>query len=303
MKPRPSKQGSFPGRVLTRCATRALEPDQTLDIHMNTKTFFSLLLVTTLATTTALAEDGFNFGVDNAAQVEKTVKAQREQPNGMGSTMARSMGWGFVAAINPVLIIPAVIGHTSNVKNHLVEINTFYSGTVVRGKVKKVIDLSGYGKDIPTSLHKAYGLNVTTAPGTKTIEGDLVKLVLDVDGSTDSDRIVYARRDAVYYVGDIVDAKTLDGIYPLVYSVNDKLITDFNRHIPRVIALYCKHDNPICQNDYDSSLGVLYRHTDKEFPPSQYLIDPAIIAADQVKMRKEEEEKKSAQGSSVSDLI
>ena len=47
--------------------------------------------------------------------------------------------------------------------------------------------------------------------------------------------------------------------------------------MPRVVnVVYCKHDNPACQNDYDSSLGVITRHNLTEFPPSQYLIDPAL---------------------------
>lgn len=270
---------------------------------MTKKTFLPLLLATTLVNAPVFADDGFNFGVSNDAQIQavKPAKAQREKnPVASDHPMLKSAAAGFgLTILGPIGAIGVPIASvmiSRNNMSHITEINAFYSGTVVRGKVVKVLEMERFTGTV-------FGVDHATLPAKETVQAQMVALVLDVDGPMDSDRIMYARKDAGYVVGDIVDAMTLDGVFPGVNKINDKLVTDFNRHIPRVIGLFCKHDNPVCQNDYESSLGVIYRHTDKEFPPSQYLIDPATVAADQVKMRKDEEKKKSAQSSSASDLI
>jgi len=262
------------------------------------KTFFPLLLVATLATAPACAFDSSDpFGV-NGAQADKPAKAQREVNSfSTGNPMAKAMASGFgLALLGPIGAIGVPIATLMIAKgeiNDLAKINSFYSGTVVRGKVEKIFPLG----NSPTTAQfladiKKSGIDASTIPAPETIRNNLVALRLDVYGPTDSERIVVARKDAGYEVGDILDAKTV------AQSQADKdLRIDYNKQMPRVVNVYCKHNNPSCQNDYESSLGVLSRHQDKEFPPSQYLIDPAIIAADQAKMRKEAEESKAASNS------
>lgn len=251
---------------------------------MNFKKTLPLLLAATLATAPAFAEDGFNFIGGSDAQVEKVAKAPREA-NGHSSNLnfkeaAIAFGLG---GLGPLGAIGLPFVGVSAAKRVVVEMNSFYSGTVVRGKVEKIFPLG----DSPTTAQfladtKKSGIDASTIPAPETIRNNLVALRLDVDGPTDSERIVVARKDAGYEVGDILDAKTVD---------QKSLLIDYNKHMSRVVNVYCKHDNPVCQNDYESSLGVISRHTDTEFPPSQYLIAPKIIQADQERMRHETEEK------------
>lgn len=248
---------------------------------MNLKKILPLLLAASLATGPAHAfdsSDPFDIGGSDA-QAEKPTKALREvNPTTSDRPMAKAMAAGGVAALlGPIGLLVGPIAIPMIAKNNMnnqVAINSFYIGAVVRGKVKDVVSIS----------KNQWGVSP------KIVEANLVALVLGVGGSSDSDRIVIARKVDGYEEGDIVDASIIS-VEPAQTEFN------FNRHKARVIALYCKHDNPVCQNDYESSLGVLSRHTDTEFPPSQYLIDPAIIAADQAKMRKDEADKKAAQNS------
>jgi len=243
------------------------------------KTFLPLLLAATLVTAHVHAEDGFDF-MGGGAQADKPAKAQRgESPNcTVGPLCAgplKSMGSGAVLGLlGPVGFIAMPFAAAKIISDENRKLNNYYFGTVLRGKVKKMEEMSANEWGISPRL-----VNVS-----------LVALVVDVGGPVGSDRVVLTEKRLGFEKGDIVDVK-------MVSAEPDKAKFNFNRHKPRVIALYCKHDNPACQNDYDSSLGVLYRHTDSEFPPSQYLIDPAIIAADQAKMRKEAEESKAAANS------
>jgi len=261
------------------------------------KALLPLLLAAMLATAPAHAFDSSDpFGM-NGDQGDKPVKAQREvNPFSTGNPMAKAAASGFgLALLGPIGAIGVPIATLMIAKgeiNDMVKINAFYTGTVVRGKVKKVYD----NVDFP-GWAKSWGVVQNTAPTSVERLGEFVVLQLGVEGPTELDRVVVARKDAGYEVGDILDAKTALGTFALQPTVNKDVKLDFNKHMPRVVNVYCKHDNPACQNDYESSLGVLSRHTDTEFPPSQYLIDPAIIAADQAKMRKEEAEQKAAQNS------
>jgi len=260
------------------------------------KTLTALILTITLTTIPAQAEDGFDF-MGSDAQAEKPTKAQREvNPATSDRPMAKAMAAGGVAALlGPIGLLVGPIAIPMIAKNNInnqVAINAFYTGTVVRGKVKKVYD----NVDFP-GWAKSWGVVPSTAPTSVERLSEFVVLQLGIEGPTEFDRVVVARKDAGYEVGDILDAKTALGTFALQPTVNNDVKLDFNKHMPRIVNVYCKHDNPSCQNDYDSSLGVITRHTDTEFPPSQYLIDPAIIAADQVKLRKEEVEKKAAQNS------
>lgn len=264
------------------------------------KTFLPLLLAAMLATAPAHAfdsSDPFDIGGSDA-QAEKPTKALREvNPTTSDRPMAKAMAAGGVAALlGPLGLLVGPIAIPMIAKNNMnnqVAINSFYSGTVVRGKVEKIFPLG----NSPTTAQfladiEKSGIDASTIPAPVTLRDNLVALRLDVDGPTGSERIVLARKDAGYEVGDILDAKTV-----AQYLADKNLRIDYNKQMPRVVTVYCKHDNEVCQNNYESSLGVLSRHTDTEFPPSQYLIDPAIIAADQAKMRKDEADKKAASNS------
>lgn len=249
---------------------------------MTFKKTLPLLLAATLATAPAFAEDGFNLIGGSDATVEKVAKAQREKHP--ASYALHSVGDSAVGAIlgstlglAGILATPVTANYSARLWSD--KVNSFYLGTVLRGKVNKVEEMS----------KNEWGIS----PGLVSVS--LVALILDVDGPVGSDRVVLADKRLGFEKGDIVDVK-------MVSAEPDKSEFNFNRHKPRVVALYCKHDQP-CQNDHDSSLGVLYRHQDKEFPPSQYLIDPAIIAADQAKMHKEEVEKKAAANSGSFSLM
>jgi len=261
------------------------------------KTFLPLLLAATLGTSPAYAFDSSDpFGISDA-QAEKpakVAKAPREvNPFSTGNPMAKAMAAGGVAALlGPIGLLVGPIAIPMIAKgeiNDIAKINAFYTGTVVRGKVKKVYD----NVDFP-GWTKSWGLVPNTAPTSAERLSEFVVLQVGVEGQTEFDRVVVARKDTGYEVGDILDAKTALGTFALQPTVNKDVKLDFNKHMPRIVNVYCKHDNAACQNDYESSLGVLSRHTDTEFSPSQYLIDPAIIAADQAKMRKEAEESKAA---------
>lgn len=266
-----------------------------------TQSLLSVFLAAALVTTPVYADDGFNFiggggQTEKAAegQAEKPAKAPREvNPFSTGNPMAKSAAAGFgLALLGPIGAIGVPIATLMIAKgeiNDVAKINAFYAGSVVRGRVKKIydkVDFSGWSKP--------WKMDLNTAPKSEERRSEYAVLQLDVDGPKDSDRIAIVSKDAGYEVGDIVDVKLLAGTYAFNPEINKDVKLDFNKHMPRVANVYCKHDNPTCQNDYDSSLGVLYRHQDTEFPPSQYLIDPAIIAADQERMRKEEADKKAA---------
>jgi len=266
-----------------------------------TQSLLSVFLAAAMATAPVYADDGFNFiggggQTENAVegQAEKSVKASREvNPFSVGSPMTQAAAAGaglvFLGPIGAIGVPVATIMITKNEQTNVDKINAFYAGTVLRGKVEKVFPL---GNSASTAQFLAEiqssGIDPATVPLPQTIGNNLIALRLDVDGPKGSDRIVVARKDAGYVIGDILDAKIV---------VKQDLLINYNKQMPRAVGIYCKHDNPTCQNDYDSSLGVLYRHTDTEFPSSQYLIDPAIIAADQARMRKEEADKKAAQNS------
>lgn len=267
-----------------------------------TQSLLSVFLAAALATAPVYADDGFNFiggggQTENTVegQAEKPVKAPREvNPFTTGNPMAKSAAAGFgLALLGPIGAIGVPIATLMIAKdeiNDVSKINAFYAGTVVRGKVTKIFPLGNSSSTAQfLSDIKKSGIDPSTIPLPETIRSNLVALRLDVDGPKGSERIVVARIDAGHEEGDVLDAK-------IVVAKNGLLI-DYSKHMPRVVNVYCKRDNPSCQNDYDSSLGILYRHQDTEFPPSQYLIDPAIIAADQERMRKEEADKKAAKNS------
>lgn len=267
------------------------------------KSVLPLFLAAMLAAVPACADGGFDF-IGGATQAEKPAKSQTEQPvkaprevnpftmmaHPMVKAGATGLGLAFLGPIGAIGVPIATLMFAKGEINDVAKINAFYAGSVVRGRVKKIYD----NTDLP-GWEKSWGVVLNTAPVRRS--GDFVVLQLSAEGPIEHDRVVVARRDSGYEVGDILDAKTALGTYALQPTVNKDVKLDFNKHMPRVVNVYCKHDNPTCQNDYDSSLGVLFRHQDTEFPPSQYLIDPTIIAADQAQMRKEAEDKKAASNS------
>jgi hypothetical protein len=204
----------------------------------------------------------------------------------------------FLGPVGAIGVPIAAIMVSKNNVDHLIEMNAFYSGTVVRGKITRIFEKVDFA-----GMAKSWGLDISSAPASVQLREKFVVLELNVDGPSSSNRYALARKEVRYEKGDIVDAETVVGTYAFQPRVNKDVKIDFNKHMPRVVSIYCKHDNPACQNDYESSLGVISRHTDTEFPPSQYLIDPAIIAADQAKMRREEEDKKSAANSGGFNLM
>lgn len=277
------------------------------------KTFFPLLLVATLVTAPAYAFDSSDpFGIGQAA--EKPAKAVREKNDGRFlETMAKSFGTGVgvgaagVAAMGVTALPLLAVGGSLVIGRHITDsswakVNSFYSGTVSRGRVFNVVDnprqdnfgQTSYWNGIGIAPDKYWGFDLKTFPQNDVLKMGFDILHVDVNGPSESTVFAIIAKGSGIQKGDIVDIKSAVGVFALNTKVFDGLHFDFNKHMPRVVNVYCKHDNPACQNDYESSLGVLSRHQDKEFPPSQYLIDPAIIAADQVKMRKEEEERKAA---------
>ncbi len=255
------------------------------------RTTLPFILAGTLATFPALAEDGFDFMGGNVAQVEKVAKAPREANGHSNGINLKEGAIAFgLGALGPLGAIGLPFVTVSAANRAAVEMNSFYSGTVVRGKVEKIDEESGKAKVAITGLKLWWGLDTITAPSLDTIDAQFDLLVLDFGGPKEAVRFAFVHKASGIHIGDIVDVKNALGVYAAQTKINKDLKLDFNKHMPRVIALYCKHDQP-CQNDYESSLGVLYRHQDKEFPPSQYLIDPKIIQADQERMRHEAEEK------------
>jgi len=267
------------------------------------KTFLPLLLAATLGTSPAYAFDSSDpFGMSDA-QAEKPAKAVREKNDGRFlETMAKSFGTGVgvgaagVAAMGvtalPLLAVvgPIFIGEKMRISSSA-KVNAFYSGTVVRGKVTRTFH---YKRKF---YEKELGISLDTVPSQPVLDDRITAAILDLDGPSNAVVFAFFNNGTALEVGDIVDVKSPMGIFTDNASVIENLHFDFNKHAPRAIGIYCKHDNPSCQNDFESSLGVIARHQDKEFPPSQYLIDPAIIAADQARMRMEEEERKAASNS------
>lgn len=266
------------------------------------KSVLPLFLAAMLAAVPACADGGFDF-IGGATQAEKPAKAPREQNDGRFlETMVKSFGTGVgvgavgVAALG-VAALPALavggglfIGEKWRI-NSSAKVNSFYSGTVVRGKVTRIIH---YKRKF---YEMELGINLDTVPNQTVLDDYVMAAIIDLDGPSHAMVFAHFNNAAKIAKGDIVDVKSPVGVFTDNASVIDNLRLDFNKHVPRIIGVYCKHNNPTCQNDYDSSLGVIARHTDTEFPPSQYLIDPAIIAADQAKMRKEAEDKKAASNS------
>jgi hypothetical protein len=276
---------------------------------MNFKKILPLLLAATLATAHVHAEDGFNF-VGGDAQAEKPAKAPREKNDGHYlETMAKSFGTGVgvgvaggavlgaAVVLNPLFIVGGslVIGG-SMIERDNAKTNVFYTGSVVRGKVTKV----GYKKALVGSWHS---MEPTSLPDQHVFNEKLDLACLDVDGPSNAMVCAAIFKGIGIQQGDVIDVKLPVGVFVANGVMFKDAHFDFNKHYPRLVSIYCKHDNPICQNDYESSLGVLYRHTDTEFPPSQYLIDPAIIAAGQAKARKDEEERKAAASSGSFNLM
>lgn len=267
----------------------------------------SLLLVVLLGLSAqALAFDsGDPFGVNT--QVAKPAKAPREKNDGRwlenqvtgfaagaaaGAAANVTLG-GAAAALNPVVALPVIAGLTVKLQERAVaRESVFYTGTVSRGRVVDVFKSPSIWR-----FSGAFGIDESTYPNSTVFKQlfDIIKL--DVDGPSNALVFAFVPKELHVLEGDLVDVEQPVGMFTQNVKIYDALKFDFNRHAPRVVNVYCKHNNPACQNDYDSSLGVIARPNLTEFPPSQYLIDPAIIAADQAKMRKEEEEKKAARNS------
>ncbi len=263
-----------------------------------------LLMAAILAATPAFAGDGFDF-IGGAAQTEKPAKAPREKNDGRGlETMVKSFGAGMgvgaagvtmfgAAALGPLMLVGAPILAVRMTEDQIARESAFYAGTVTRGRVEGL-----NSKPVAEgNFDKPLGIDQQSFPSAQTLIATFNTIGLDVDGPSKGLVFAFVHKASGIQKGDIVDIKFPVNMFAQNTKVFDNLHFDFNKHMPRVVNVYCKHDNPACQNDYDSSLGVLYRHTDTEFPPSQYLIDPAIIAADQAKMKQEAEEKKAAQNS------
>jgi len=267
------------------------------------KTFLPLLLAATLATAPAYAFDSSDpFGMSDA-HADKPAKAQREKNDGRFlETMAKSFGTGVgVGAVGvtsmglPALPLLAMggsifIGEKWRIASSA-KVNSFYSGTVVRGKVTRTL----YYKR--KFYEQELGISLDTVPSQSVLDDKIMAAILELDGPSHAMVFAFFQKGTDLDKGDIVDVKSPVGVFTDNTSVIEHPNFNFNKHAPRVVNVYCKHDNPVCQNDYESSLGVIARHTDTEFPPSQYLIVPSIIAADQAKMRKEAEESKAAANS------
>jgi len=273
------------------------------------KTFLPLLLVATLVTAPAYAFDSSDpFGM-NGAQADKPAKAVREKNDGhFLEDLAKSFGTGVgvgaaggalmgAAVLNPLFIVGGgVLIGGSMIERDNAKTNVFYSGAVVRGRVTKV----GFKKALVGSWHS---MDPTSSPDQRIFNEKLDLACLDVNGPSNAMVCAAVTKVIGIQQGDVIDVKLPVGVFVANGVMFKGARFDFNKHYPRVVSVYCKHDNPTCQNDYESSLGVIARHTDTEFPPSQYLIDPAIIAADQARMRKEEEERKSVANSGSFSLI
>ena len=246
---------------------------------------------------------------------EKPAKAPREKNDGRwleysfkawgagaAAGVVTNVAVGPAVALSPLVAAPvvALIG-ASLYERQTAEITSFYAGTVVRGKVRTVeqsptpTDFGGYGlSSIRIVPGSKFGFDVQSFPVGMQNLFDVVHMTIEIGAEP---IFAVVRKDSGLAVGDIIDVSIPVGVFAFNTKFLDKPQFDFNKHMPRVVNVYCKHDNPACQNDYDSSLGVIARPNLTEFPPSQYLIDPAIIAADQAKMRKEEDEKKAARNS------
>ncbi|MBU1666622.1 MAG: hypothetical protein KKG92_14685, partial [Gammaproteobacteria bacterium] len=278
------------------------------------KTFLPLLLAAMLATAPACAFDSSDpFGV-NGAQADKPAKAQREKNDGHALEYTiKAWGAGFAAgtvntallgagAMAPLVSAPTIALIGANLyENQTAKITAFYSGSVLRGKIRDIeheptpTNFGGYGlSSIRVVPSDKFGFDLNTFPSNLSKRFDVAHLTIEM--GTQPIFAVLPKSSGLEE-GDIVDIKIPVGVFAFNAKVSDNLHFDFNKHMPRVVNVYCKHDNPVCQNDYESSLGVMSRPNIAEFPPSQYLIDPAIIAADHAKMRKEAEESKAAANS------
>ena len=243
------------------------------------------------------SSDPFGMG----ASAEKPAKAPREKndgrwlenslknyASGAAAGAVNNAIFGAAGALNPVVAVPTILLVGANrLDSARAGESAFYSGSLVRGKVDRIVS---YKRRF---LFKEFGIS-ENAPSQDVLDSTVRAIILDVDGTENASMIAFVRNDSNFQKGDIVDVNSPVGVFVNNSILVDSAHYDFNKHMPRVVNVYCKHDNPACQNDYDSSLGVMSRPNLTEFPPSQYLIDPAIIAADQAKMRQEEEEKKAA---------
>ena len=268
------------------------------------KSILTLFLVATMMAMVPAYADGFDF-IGGAQQIEKSDKAPREKNDGRGLEMlVKTFGTGVgvgaagvtvlgTAALGPLVLVGAPIIATKMTENQIAKESSFYAGTVTRGRVV------GFNSQpvAAGNFDKPLGIDPQSFPNAQTLMTTFNTIGLDVDGPSKGLVFAFVHKSSGIQKGDIVDIKFPVNMFAQNIKVFDNLNFDFNKHMPRVVNIYCKHDNPTCQNDYNSSLGVLYRHTDTEFPPSQYLIDPAIIAADQARMRKEETDIKAARNS------
>lgn len=282
------------------------------------KALLSLLLVATQVTTSIHAEDGFNFiGGDAQAEKVKTaeqtpdcgtlavgengIRIENQSPSNLthnASLMALGVGAGALDAslgmafagpgyAGMVVLAPLMVSRQFQKKSE------HYSGTLLRGSVISVAEGSQdfTGRAGWATLNR---LNETTMPSDDLLDKAVVQVKIDTGDH--GLRWVFAPKAVNLQKGDIVDMKLVSGRsakFKPIWEKNDQS-GDFNKHIPRVVSLVCSQNDEKCISQPRATSGLLCRHTDTEFPLSQYLIDPAIIAADQAKMRKEEEERKAA---------
>ncbi|MBU1666471.1 MAG: hypothetical protein KKG92_13895, partial [Gammaproteobacteria bacterium] len=180
---------------------------------MNLKKTLPLLLAATLAAPAYAFDSSDPFGMGDA-QVEKVAKAPREANGHSNGINLKEGAIAFgLGALGPLGAIGLPFVTISAANRAAVEMNAFYSGTVVRGKIKSIWDPSGKGELLLKSSHDHWGVGIDTEPAADTIGNQVFLLALDVDGPTDSVRAVLVRKDSGYEVGDIVDAKTALGTF------------------------------------------------------------------------------------------
>lgn len=236
------------------------------------KTLLPLLFA--LLTSVAQADSVFDLiGQGDAAQEAPPPKAKapREEvpycwvacKDGAKRMTTAFLVGGLSVLAGPLQPFVGPMHYRLSMQEYLDNLSKFYSGAVIRGRVTKVLDDPKY---------------LSENKQEREILGPYIGLVhVDVDGPEMSPRLVFYKKDRKYEVGDIVDFKVVHQDSADLIKNDKSLNPEIENMTARVVSVYCRKDNNACQNDYDSSLGVISRHHDLRFSDSDWLFPPLAL--------------------------
>lgn len=183
---------------------------------------------------------------------------------------AGALGTVAGAAALPVAVVGLALAQNANVNKELRR----HAGTMLRLTVAEPVR---GGKD-RSDIRRFWDIPRSDMPSADLLDTEL-NIVRFTNGGG-----VYARKDMGIEAGDIVDVVQVFGRMAEARPIWASLSygpSDFNRLLPRVTRVVCKHGDEACLKQADHEItGILCRHTQTEFGPDAVLIDPVKLEID-----------------------